>query len=403
GIDARALTAASVSILLLVLAFLRFDVVGAAYNLPAEWGLQYRIMLAMSLALVVIVHFVPSRRIRVAACVLRILLFLLIGYPFGRFMDTRYIAFFSVAIDLSFSLAWPVNAALSIALLLSSAVFAVPLSIFSAIQPPPHWIDLLAYFLLGSIFLSLLILIQRVMQLRIESNELITDLNEVIPRLMRANRDYLEYAARTAKESTAKERNRITMELHDVVGQAFTNIFAMMDASLKHPLVDPHEIHELHFWVREQAQKGLNDTRVALYKLRAIKERELSCIHSLSNLVNTFRLATKVTVQIEWGNLPWEIDPTLDSVLYQVVQESLINSFRHGHASKIFIHFWVDERAVLADIQDNGIGSTGGKKGIGQTTMEERAALIGGTVTVTSSEHGYSVHAEFPRRLVGEH
>ena len=397
-----AVPAASVSILLLLLAFLRFTTESPLYALPDSWSLQFAIMLGLSIALVPIIYFVPAKRFRTYACYLRILLLFLIGYPFGRFMDIRYLTFFSVAIDINFALPWPRNLYVSFASLAGCALYVAPLSVFSTIREPPGWLDILSYFLVGSIFLSLVIALQRTIQLKKLSNERITEIDGVISRLIGANSDYLEYAARVARESTEKERERITIELHDIVGQAFTNIYAMMDGSLKRPFVDPQEIHELHFWVRDQAKKGLDDTRAVLYRLRSIKERELSGIRSLYNLVNTFKIATKILVEVEWGSLPWDIDPLLDNVIYHVVQESLINAFRHGHANKILVHFSSSDRGLVLDIQDNGVVGASGKKGIGLASMEGRVLSIGGTISFTSSDSGYRVHAELPNMRTGE-
>ena len=393
--------AAVASVLLLLLAFLRFSTDGASYNLPPDWAVQYRIMLAATAALAVAIYTVPLRRFRIIACGIRIVLFFVVGYPFGRFMDIRYLIFFSLAIDLNFALPWPLNIHMSAASLAGCVVYIFPLSVFSVVREAPGWLDILSYFLVQTTFLALLMLLKRFIQFNKESAEHITELGGVISRLIGANRDYLEYAARVARESTEKERGRITIELHDIVGQAFTNIYAMMDGSLKRPFVEPQEIHELHYWVRDQAKKGLNDTRAVLYRLRAIKERELAGIHSLHNLVNTFKFATKIDVAAEWGNLPWDIDPALDDVMYHVVQESLINAFRHGHANRIFLQFGVCDRGIILDIQDNGVAGASGQKGIGITTMEDRVSRLGGTVTFTSSENGFRVHAEFPGLPVG--
>lgn len=391
------LLSAAVSALLHLFALLQLAAPGRSDGLPPDWGTHFRVLIGLSLVLLAVMYAVPSRRARVAAGACRLVVFLLLGIPYGRLMDVRYLLLFALLVDVGLALEPPAGAVLSLSALVASAVFVAPLSVFSIRRPPPGWLDLAAFWLLGFSLAGLLAALRRLGRRDAESRRRIAELNEAVSKLIGANRGYLEYAARAARESTASERNRITLELHDVVGQAFTNICAMMEASLKHPASGPEETGELHTWVREQARKGLNETRAILYKLRSIRDREPSGIQSLHNLLSTFRLSTRAKVDVEWGNLPWQIAPALDDALYHVVQEALINAFRHGHADQIAVRFWVDERALLLDIRDNGRGAAAGaKKGIGQESMEQRAAGVGGRVSFASTGQGYHVHAEFP-------
>ena len=84
----------------------------------------------------------------------------------------------------------------------------------------------------------------------------------------------------------------------------------------------------------------------------------------------------------------------MDGVLYRLVQESLVNAFRHGNASEMPdpASGW-GEDTLSVDIQDNGRGSTAAKKGIGQESMEKPVKGAGGSVTFAAGGQGYTVHA----------
>jgi signal transduction histidine kinase len=394
------LVAAAVSGALHLLALLQFFAHKDQYGLPPEWTRDFSLLLGLSLLLLVVIHGMPSLRVRVAAAVVKIVAFLIVGVPFGSFLDIRYILMFSLLLDMSFCFSPPADTILSSAVMAGSVVFLVPISAFSVSMASPRFLDWSSFFFIGASFMLLLSLARRLSERDTENTARIKSLNEFITKLLSTSRDYLEYAARVERESTENERNRITQDLHDVVGQAFTNIYAMMDASLKHPPSSPAETGELHTWAKEQAQKGLNETRAILYQLRSIREKDPSGIAAIKNLVDTFSYSTKVKVHVEWGNLPWETGKVLDEVLYRLVQESLVNAFRHGNASEIQIHFWVGEETLSVDIQDNGRGSLAVKKGIGQESMESRVLAAGGAITFAGSSQGYNVHATFPKILV---
>ena len=393
------LPAAAVSGALHLLALLQFFSHRGQYGLPTEWTRDFCLLVGLSFLLLVVIHIVPSLRARVAAAVVKIVAFLIVGVPFGAFLDIRYMLMFSLLLDASFGFAPPVATALSAAALGGSALFLVPMNAFSVPMASPRLLDWASFFFIGASLMLLLAFTHRLSAHDEENAARIGSLNEFISKLMSTSRDYLEYATRVERESTENERNRITQDLHDVVGQAFTNIYAMMDASLKHPPSGPAETGELHAWAKEQAQKGLNETRAILYQLRSIREKEPTGILAIKNLVDTFSYSTKVKVRVEWGNLPWEMGEVLDAVLYRLVQESLVNAFRHGNATEIQIHFWVGEDTLSVDIQDNGKGSPATKKGIGQESMESRVLAVGGVITFAGSSQGYNVHATFPKGL----
>ncbi len=400
------LLVASISASLHLMAFLQFNLRRQLYGLPAEWTRHYNLLLLASFLLIPVLHL-PSPRVRVPAAVVRLVAFAVLGLPFGAFLDIRYMLMFSLLLDLNYGFSFPGNVALSGVVMACTVVFLAPLSAFSMAMPSPSLLDWSIFFLIGVSFADLLVFLHRTSDLLEESRRRTRSLDEAISKLLSSSRDYLEYAARIQRESTERERTRITLELHDIVGQAFTNIYALMDASLKHPSTGAGEIQELHSWVKEQSQKGLNETRAILYQLRSIREQELSGIQAIKNLVDTFSLSTKMRIRIEWGNLPWELGPTLDQTLRRVIQESLVNSFRHGNASEIRLHFWVSEEELCMDIQDNGTDSPGApkagaetQKGIGQESMERRVTAAGGKILFGSNARGYNVHVTFPSSLI---
>lgn len=205
------------------------------YGLPAEWTRDYDLLLLVSLALVAVIHAFPSPRVRITVVVVRIVVFLVLGLPFGGFLDIRYMLMFSLLLDLNSCFSFPGNAALSAVVMASTTSFLLPVSAFSRVMPAPGFLDWSTFFLFGASFAGLLMLLRRTSDLLGESRTRTRSLDEAISKLMSSSRDYLDYAARVQRESTEHERTRITLELHDVVGQAFTNVYAMMDASLKHP------------------------------------------------------------------------------------------------------------------------------------------------------------------------
>ena len=102
--------------------------------------------------------------------------------------------------------------------------------------------------------------------------------------------------------------------------------------------------------------------------------------------------------------LPGEIE----TVLYRMTQEALNNVAKHARAHTVNIDLARDHDEVSLTIADDGVGFDTrqpfgtGAKGLGLVGMRERAALGGGSVTITSTpEHGTKVFLRMPMGIRG--
>ncbi len=389
-----------ISILLHLLASIYYFNEKEKFSLPAEWTLNFTILLLLSFIGMLLMYSLKFKQLRLFLGALRGIAFLIIGIPFGDSLEIEYILLFSLIMDYTLLFVSPFGTIFSLLILALSAVFQFPMKIYGIPRAGVGLTKLLVYIFINIALTTICTLLKSSWEHIDNSEKQIINLNEVISRLIKTNKGYLEYATKIEKETTEKERKRIIQDLHDIVGKAFTNIHAMMDASLKHPPEDVEEYTMIHSWVKEQAQIGLTETRSALYKLREIREPELQGINALQHIINTFTKATQTIVKVSWGNFPWTILPEADTVVQQVIQESLVNAFRHGKATNIDIQFWIDEKNLILNIQDNGRGGETGKKGIGQSSMEEHVKKLGGKINFFSNSEGYRVCLTIPRERV---
>jgi two-component system NarL family sensor kinase len=88
----------------------------------------------------------------------------------------------------------------------------------------------------------------------------------------------------------------------------------------------------------------------------------------------------------------------VENGLYRIAQEALSNAARHAQASRVEVTLDYDEDEVCLTIQDNGCGfeldapsqqgletSKTKSRNFGLSTMQERASLIGGWITIQSA------------------
>jgi two-component system NarL family sensor kinase len=100
-------------------------------------------------------------------------------------------------------------------------------------------------------------------------------------------------------------------------------------------------------------------------------------------------------VRIEAGNLP-ALPPAVEVAAYRIVVEALTNAARHSGARTAAACLSVVDAALVVEVRDGGFGAGAWFPGVGITSMRERAAELGGTLTVEHSAGGTLVRAALP-------
>jgi signal transduction histidine kinase len=86
------------------------------------------------------------------------------------------------------------------------------------------------------------------------------------------------------------------------------------------------------------------------------------------------------------------LQPAVEVGLYRILQEALTNAARHANARAISIVFARSARALRLTVSDNGRGfdamapAVVSPNRLGIQGMRERAAILGGTISLTSSK-----------------
>lgn len=222
-------------------------------------------------------------------------------------------------------------------------------------------------------------------------------LDESLTRLAAANMSYQAYAIDLEERSVEKERQRITRDIHDIVGYTLTNNIIMMEAAVDMIRKDPLGVPRLLHSARQNSEHGLEQIRTALYQLRAQSERAPEGVGAITRMVRVFQRATGVEVRLELGGEPFRLSGDANAAVLHFVQEGLINSFRHGRATQILVMFYLGPADLSVNVWDNGAGSDVPQEGIGISGMRERAEQMDGSLTYENAVDGFSITLRIPR------
>jgi signal transduction histidine kinase len=205
----------------------------------------------------------------------------------------------------------------------------------------------------------------------------------------------------TAQE---EERKRIARELHDDTAQALTSVLVRLRLLERWSAGDERlraGITEL----RDLTGDTLEGVRRMAIDLRPPMLDDLGLEAALQAFVKDFSHRWPVKAKFTSGRLG-RLPAEVELVLYRIVQEALSNVAKHAGASQVEARLTRRGRSLRLVIEDDGRGfdveatkrSRG--SGLGLFGMEERLALIGGTVRVESAPGRgtrISVEAPLPR------
>jgi signal transduction histidine kinase len=206
-----------------------------------------------------------------------------------------------------------------------------------------------------------------------ESGELLGAVNVLVDISYRKRTEEALYEIREA------ERRRIARDLHDVVLQDLSATLQSLQAAQMESGV------ELHQEV-ETLRKAVRGLRNAVYDLRAEDRQSLlRTVESLLELNRQLAPGCEVSLSVDDG-FPSELPETVRLELARIVQEALSNARRHSRARHVEVALEADEDEIRALITDDGRGFEPDRTrpGMGLTSMEERAALIGGDLEIRS-------------------
>jgi signal transduction histidine kinase len=255
--------------------------------------------------------------------------------------------------------------------------------------------------ILGSVLVVVLVLavvMRRVNAQHGEARREIDRIEGALDRIADINASFQDALASMETESTARERSRITREIHDIVGYTMTNQLMMIEASLLLIDKDAGRLRELLLMARGEVADGLQETRKTLYALRSIGDAGVQDLNLLCRMARNFERVTGVHVSMELTNVRSSFDERTRLTLHRLIQESLINSFRHGKAKHVSVLFWDAGDRISVTIHDDGTGASEIEEGIGLKGMRERVSGLGGEFFAGNAPGGFVVRALLPVR-----
>lgn len=198
-----------------------------------------------------------------------------------------------------------------------------------------------------------------------------------------------------------QECNRIARDLHDDLGQSLATLKMMVQSAwlvesqgnkIKKVSVDQQKI-------MDYLNSIIEKSRSLAMRLRPSTLDVLGLTSALGTMLKEMGSNNKLKISFR--------HPDLDSLrfkaepinLFRIIQEAMSNIFKHAGATRVEIKITKSKGMLKISIHDNGRGFlfSGHSSGLGLTTMQERAKLLGGTIGVHSPpKQGTTLLVEIP-------
>lgn len=199
------------------------------------------------------------------------------------------------------------------------------------------------------------------------------------------------------------ERQRISSEIHDDLGQTLT--VAQMDiAWLRERVPDGSQLGDRLDTLSHLIEQTMQGIRRIAYDLRPAGIDEFGLQAAVEWLSGQIQRSGQVVVNVHFDDsLPEFQNGDRTIVAFRIVQEAVNNAIRHGHCDQVDIEFLRTGNHVTIRIADNGCGiaediaDDPDRTGIGLLSMQERATQLGGSITISNrSEGGVEVVVQIP-------
>lgn len=203
------------------------------------------------------------------------------------------------------------------------------------------------------------------------------------------------------------ERRRIAQVLHETTAQdlaALKMLLARLSRTVGSTLADVDR--SVLTESIELAERSMTGVRTLSYLLHPPFLDETGLVSALGWYAEGFSARSGVVVELDLPSSFERLDQDVETALFRVVQEALINVHRHASSLHATIRLRRTEDGLTLEVADTGRGMAtellqqlpagGGALGVGVAGMRERLQQLGGTLNIESGEQGTVVRARVP-------
>lgn len=177
-----------------------------------------------------------------------------------------------------------------------------------------------------------------------------------------------------------RERERVSRDLHDGLGQTLTGISLSLKALTNRLAKGEAPPWDILRQIETNVHQAMEETRRVTHLLSPRISGLPAALDALARQLD--QPGMRCTVQSEADHDSH--DPDVEAHLYRIAQEATSNAVRHSKAGRIDLRYRCDGRSIHLEIADDGVGfsSEACSEGLGLRNMRYRAHMVNGSLDV---------------------
>jgi PAS domain S-box-containing protein len=209
----------------------------------------------------------------------------------------------------------------------------------------------------------------------------------------------LRFYLQQVSQAQEAERKRIARELHDDTAQALVavsrNLDELASGNAQFSMED----------IKKQVRSILQGVRHFSQQLRPSILDDLGLVPAVRWLASDLTKNYGIVADVEVTGEQRQLSPEAELMIFRIVQEALTNVRKHSEANRVCVRAEFADHNTKLTVSDNGkgfeiparVGDLARTGKLGLTGMQERAHLLGGTLTIDSEAgKGTTVAIEVP-------
>jgi PAS domain S-box-containing protein len=202
--------------------------------------------------------------------------------------------------------------------------------------------------------------------------------------------------------SQEEERLFLASEIHDELLQGLVAILYFLQKLDLSKLDEPTRArnNQLIEMIKSSIQHG----RALISDIEPLRNPQIGFIPAIKNVIRQRYSSLGTKVELKCTSTVPELDQFAKVNIIRIIQEALLNAQKHAESDAIIVKIHIQKNVLNVGVVDDGLGfnttvylSPRNAEHHGLLTMQERAKLIGGALTIKSKPNkGTTVKATFP-------
>lgn len=244
-------------------------------------------------------------------------------------------------------------------------------------------------------------------------NEQLKEANRILyhkdQKLLRATKEKYELLLKEDKvramsliQGQEEERKRISLELHDGIGQMLTGLKLIAEKLKSNSFVEEKD-QKTFLDLKQLLDDTIIETRNVSFNLMPSVLNDFGVISAIKILIEQLHKLSGIQISFDYTDVKYRLPKNIEISIYRIIQEGLNNAIKHAQATKVEVTLEILLDAIQITIEDNGKGFVPNRRNKsnlaknGVSNMQSRAYIHDGRLKINSKVgKGTKIQVELP-------